>query len=164
MQLAPWKTCPCYSSHQELPSSCKVLGIGLGGIWEQAGMRGNLQLNFLVSAPAGGAVGVVLLMRAGFCMVSFCLSFFKFIYLLCVGRGGGTKREGERESQAGCALSVQSPRWDSNWGTVRSWPELKSGVWRSTHWATQMPLYDFWLLLHFYSGAESVNAYSSGKQ
>lgn len=44
-------------------------GADLGAGGKQAGMRGNLRLMFLVSAPAEGAVGVVLLMRGGFCMV-----------------------------------------------------------------------------------------------
>ena len=39
-----------------LGSSCKVEGIGRRGTWGQAGRRENLQLMFLVAAPAGGAV------------------------------------------------------------------------------------------------------------
>ena len=50
--------------------------------------------------------------------------FFKFIILrenerVSMSRGGA-EREGERESQAGPALSVQSPTWGLNSGAVRS--------------------------------------------
>ena len=38
----------------------------------------------------------------------------------------GAETEGERESQAGSALSAWSPMQGSNPRTVRSWPELKS--------------------------------------
>ena len=43
-----------------------------------------------------------------------------------MGRGGA-EREGEKESQAGPALSAES-LWGSNSRTRRSWPELKSRV------------------------------------
>ena len=52
--------------------------------------------------------------------------------------GGGRGREWE--SQLDSALSAWSLMrgWDSP--TVRSWPELKSRVRRSTDWATQAPI------------------------
>ena len=40
--------------------------------------------------------------------------------------GWQAEREGERESQAGSTLSVQSQTWGSTPWTMRSWPELKS--------------------------------------
>ena len=49
----------------------------------------------------------------------------------------GTEREGERESQAGSILSVQSPTRGPIPRTVRSWPEPKSRVGHLTDWATQ---------------------------
>ena len=39
---------------------------------------------------------------------------------------GGTEREGDKESEAGCELSAQSLMRGSNPQTVRSGPELKS--------------------------------------
>ena len=39
--------------------------------------------------------------------------------------GGGTEREGDTESEAGSALSAQSPTWGLNSRTTRLWPELK---------------------------------------
>ena len=50
------------------------------------------------------------------------------------------ERERERESQAGSTLPVNSPMWGLNSGTARSWPELKSRVWRLTYWATLAPV------------------------
>ena len=55
--------------------------------------------------------------------------------------GRGADREEERESQAGSALSAQSPMWGSNSRTMRSWPELKPRVRRLTNWATEVPPY-----------------------
>ena len=52
----------------------------------------------------------------------------------------GRVRERERESQAGSALSAWSPKWGSN-SQVKSWPELKPRVRRSTDWGIQVPLY-----------------------
>ena len=69
-----------------------------------------------------------------------CLTFFFFnVYLF-------REREEVRESQAGYALSAQSPMWGSIPQTVRSWPEPKSKVGCLTDWATQAPLsfYLFW--------------------
>ena len=66
--------------------------------------------------------------------------FFKFIYFERErGREGGADREGERESQAGSTLPAQSPTWGSNLRTLRSRPEPRSRVGRSTDWATQVP-------------------------
>ena len=45
---------------------------------------------------------------------------------------GGARREGERESQAGSALSAQSPMRGLNSQTVRSWPEQKSDAYKLT--------------------------------
>ena len=53
--------------------------------------------------------------------------------------GTGREREGERESQAGSALSIQSLIWGLIPGTVRSWPKPKSRVSHLTDWATQVP-------------------------
>ena len=39
---------------------------------------------------------------------------------------GGAEREGDRGSEAGSALSPQSPTRGSNSQTTRSWPEPKS--------------------------------------
>ena len=50
--------------------------------------------------------------------------------------GGGAQREGERGSQAGSTLTVQSPMQRSISQIVRSWPELKSRVRHLTVWAT----------------------------
>ena len=47
--------------------------------------------------------------------------------------------KGQRESQAGSVLSVQSLKWGSNSQTVRSRPEPKSKVRRSVDWATHAP-------------------------
>ena len=68
---------------------------------------------------------------------------FKFLLLLFShfwreresNQGRGREREGERESQAGSTLSAQSPMRGPNSRTVRSWPEPKSTVRRSTDWA-----------------------------
>ena len=67
---------------------------------------------------------------------------FKFVYLLWEREhkpGRNRERGRERESQAGSALSAQSPKRGSNSRTVRSWPEPKSRVRRSTDWSTQAP-------------------------
>ena len=49
------------------------------------------------------------------------LFIFKFIYFERERMTrGGAEREGERESQAGSAPSVQSPMWGSNPRTVKS--------------------------------------------
>ena len=53
---------------------------------------------------------------------------------------GRAEREGERESQAGSSLSVQSLTWSSISRIMRSWPEQKSRVRCLTDWATQVPL------------------------
>ena len=60
-------------------------------------------------------------------------------FLFC-GGGRGAEREGERDYQAGSALSAQSPTWGLNPWTMRSWPELKPRVGYLTDWATQAPL------------------------
>ena len=52
---------------------------------------------------------------------------------------GGAEREEDRGSPAGSVLSVQSLMWGLNSWTMRSWPEPKSRVGRSTNWATQAP-------------------------
>ena len=52
--------------------------------------------------------------------------------------GEGTEREGERESQADCMLSGQSPMWGLiPWSMI--WPQLKPRVRHLTDWATQVP-------------------------
>ena len=71
----------------------------------------------------------------------FIYLFLKF-YLFILEREreqGQTERErgGERECQAGPALSVRSPTWGLNSWTVRSWPEPKPTVGHLTDWATQ---------------------------
>ena len=65
---------------------------------------------------------------------------------VCFERERGRQREGERESQAGSALSALSPMWGSNPRTVRSWPEPKSRARRLTDRATQAPQF---LILHY---------------
>ena len=62
--------------------------------------------------------------------------FFFLFFLMFIFRerkkeckwGRGKEREGERESQAGSALSVHSPMQGLNSRTMRSYPELKSRV------------------------------------
>lgn len=78
MQLAPWKTCLCLPPYQGPLTLVKLKAsawVGLGVMREQAGVRENLELVFLASAPAEEAVRAVLLMRVEFCMVSDLLSF-----------------------------------------------------------------------------------------
>ena len=70
--------------------------------------------------------------------------FFKFVFIYFERdrdstSGGGAEREGDRESQAGSALSAWSPLWGSNSQnreitreTVRSRPEPKPRVGRLT--------------------------------
>ena len=70
--------------------------------------------------------------------------FLHSIYLIYWERGEWGWRGRERESQAGSALSVQGPAWDSNPQTVRSWPEPKPS-WMLTDWATQTPLLQIFL-------------------
>ena len=53
---------------------------------------------------------------------------------------GEVEIKGDRESQAGSVPSAQSLIQSLNSQTVRSWPDLKSRVGRSTKWATQVPL------------------------
>ena len=50
---------------------------------------------------------------------------------------GGAQREGDKRSEVGCALTVESPMQDSNSGAMRSWPELEVGC--LMDWATQAP-------------------------
>ena len=65
----------------------------------------------------------------------------KFIYLFWeTVREGQRETEGERDSQAGSTLSVQSPTPGLISGTVRSRPEPKSRVGCLTDWATQTSL------------------------
>lgn len=62
---APWEACSCrlppplplQHTHQGSCKPFEVVGIDLGGTWQLAGVRENLQLMFLVSTPAGGAIG-----------------------------------------------------------------------------------------------------------
>ena len=72
-------------------------------------------------------------------------------------QGRGREREGEGESQAGFALSVQSPLQNLIPRTLRSWPEPKLRVSRLTDWATQAPHHNIvfvdylgenWLSIH----------------
>ena len=59
--------------------------------------------------------------------------FFKFIHFERDRvSGGGTEEEGERESQAGSTLTVQSPMEGLNPRNVRLWPELKPRIRRLT--------------------------------
>ena len=67
------------------------------------------------------------------------LIFFNFIYLFWGRKSREGQREGERESQAGSALSGQIPTWGSISQTVRSCPEPKSRVGWLIGWATQVP-------------------------
>ena len=55
------------------------------------------------------------------------------------GQGKGRERGRQKESQAGSALSVETPTWGLNPRSVRSWPELKPRVRCLTNWATQAP-------------------------
>lgn len=48
---------PLQHTHQGFCKPFEVVGIDLGGTWQLAGVRENLQLMFLVSTPAGGAIG-----------------------------------------------------------------------------------------------------------
>ena len=58
--------------------------------------------------------------------VTILTIFLKFIYLFLGDRDsvsrGETEREGERESQAGSAWSVQSPMWGLNSGNQEIMP------------------------------------------
>jgi len=64
---------------------------------------------------------------------------------------GEAEGEGERESQADSTLSAE-PDVGLDLMTLRSWPELKSRVGRSTDWATQV-LWEryFWVARDTYS-------------
>ena len=76
-----------------------------------------------------------------FLFVSFSITCL-FIYLEREREnewGRGRKKGRERESQAGSTLSVQTPTWDSNSWTMKSWPELKSRMRQLTDWTTQVP-------------------------
>ena len=53
--------------------------------------------------------------------------------------GDGCKERGERDSQAGSALLMQSLTQGLNPWTMRSWPEPKSGVGHLTNWTTHAP-------------------------
>ena len=73
------------------------------------------------------------------------LFLFFNVYLLresiCMCMYMGTweqQKEGERESQTGSMVSVQSVTQGSNLQTRRSWAEPKSRVRRLTSWATQV--------------------------
>ena len=84
----------------------------------------------------------------------FKINFFKFIYSSREKEnGGGAEREGERESQAGSVLSMQSLMQGSIPWTSRSWPEPKPTVWLLTDWATQTPCFCFcfwWVFWLYY--------------
>ena len=67
-----------------------------------------------------------------------CSLIFLNVYLF-IFEGGEGQREKERESQAGSSWSAKSPMWGSNSRTVKSWPEMKSGVRSLTNWATRVP-------------------------
>ena len=58
----------------------------------------------------------------------------------------GRGREGERESQAGSALTAQSQTWGSISWMIRPWPEPKSRVGHITNWVTQVPLNNIFLI------------------
>ena len=68
--------------------------------------------------------------------LTFLFVFFLSLFILreteSMRRGGG-EREGEREFQAGSALSAWSQKWGLNPWTVRSWPELKLRIGCLTH-------------------------------
>ena len=68
--------------------------------------------------------------------------FLMFIYFLWQRehKQRRAEKEGDRESQAGFAMLVQSLMQGSNPQTLRSWLEPKSRVRCLTHWATQLPL------------------------
>ena len=61
------------------------------------------------------------------------------------------RRSRKRESQAGSTLSVQSPMWGLNSGTMRSWPKLKSRLRHLTEWATQLPQDLFFIFSSLFS-------------
>ena len=63
-----------------------------------------------------------------FCIRTFFKSLFIYLEKIETGRAGEGQREGERESQAGSQLSVQSPTRGSNSRTMRPWPEPKPRV------------------------------------
>ena len=56
-------------------------------------------------------------------------------------QGRSREREGERENSKEVPHSAQSPTRGSIPWTMRSQPESKSGVERSTNWATRVPQY-----------------------
>ena len=58
--------------------------------------------------------------------IFFNVYFFLREFYLFWMRGGGAEREEDRESEAGSALSAQSPMRGLNSQTTGSWPELKS--------------------------------------
>ena len=71
------------------------------------------------------------------------LFYFFDVYLFILREResrGGTEREGDKESQSGSALPMQSPMWGSNSQSLRSWPEPKSRVRWLTDWATKVAL------------------------
>ena len=59
--------------------------------------------------------------------------------------GRGAEREGEKDFQAGYALSAQHPMWGSNSQTESSWPELKPRVgWVSHPGAPGLKILTLW--------------------
>ena len=59
----------------------------------------------------------------------FLKRFFLSLFIYCEREShGGAEREGERESQAGSTLSVQSPTWGSSSQNyeIMTWTEIKS--------------------------------------
>ena len=107
-------------------------------------LNGTAHINACVWGNASASRALSQPARVSFFFFSFFFfSFFFFIILTPTfiflslflrqrqcEQGRGREREGERESQAGSALSAQSPRRGSSSQTVR--PELKPGVRRLT--------------------------------
>ena len=83
---------------------------------------------------------------------------FIYLFIVCMrGLGEGAERErererGERQSQAGSTLSVQSPTRGSISQTHETvtWAEMKSWG-QSTDWATQVPLQSSFLMYFAYA-------------
>ena len=67
--------------------------------------------------------------------------YFKvYLFLRGASEQGRGRERGERESQAGYVLTVQSPTWGLNSRTGRSRPEPKSRVGHVSDGATRVPL------------------------
>ena len=59
--------------------------------------------------------------------------------------GKGRERVGDRRSEAGSALTAESPMWGLNLQMVRSWPKPKSRVWCLTEPPMHLLMFPFTL-------------------